>query len=633
MPPKCSKRKSPSSSPPKSTKKKKKDETVNGKDLLDAFIHISDGVPSLANKWFSAADWVSILPKYYGKLRGKEKECNARKFARAVTKVAQNDYQSSSSNGIYRNRHGETKQWYFLFTKNERCPLQPTHTTFYFSNIRDFVDDVPNIGNNISSSREQKKSDAIRNESTFAQKETFKKFMPLDCVFEAYDNPEEAVKERLAQTKRMCEKGIRHWYEAVQGATAGTETTTYYQKYIEMKCLYVRNAIERLLDETEGMESGTTWTQCCQHAIDKLKEAGFGYIDCERTVRKWYNQIQNNEEARFPNPDPQIASGEVAIPPFFVEFPEALQAFYNHADALADKDELSCEEMFDYVNYKLIPYLVKKHNKDLPEAEKITAVNFLLGLNFLRRKSKTIHDAENNEEGEVDNNGEGEEEDDDTLEPTICRKTINNWMTKLGYGWKRRVKTSYNSTHEHPITKAYRADFILRYFYKYEPRAHRWVQVAKVDADRMRQNKNVPNDAGIEYTTTNGNQMVEFHVDDCQSFGIIMDRDTLFGGHLSELFLNMKTSLLEGDAMKDLLETDVGNYKYELNGESYTEIHASQFKDPNGDEVKQFMNNNNLVYDRSVRVPLIMWGQDECIFKQYITFMHHWVKRDDDTKR
>ena len=45
---------------------------------------------------------------------------------------------------------------------------------------------------------------------------------------------------------RVCEQGMRDWYEAVQGATSGTETTTYYHKYIEMKCMYVRNAIERL---------------------------------------------------------------------------------------------------------------------------------------------------------------------------------------------------------------------------------------------------------------------------------------------------------------------------------------------------------------------------------------------------
>jgi hypothetical protein len=41
--------------------------------------------------------------------------------------------------------------------------------------------------------------------------------------------------------------------------------------------------------------------------------------------------------------------------------------------------------MFDYVNYTLIPYLVKKHNKGLSDDEKITQYNFLLGLNFLRR--------------------------------------------------------------------------------------------------------------------------------------------------------------------------------------------------------------------------------------------------------
>ncbi len=614
------KRKGPSAPSPRKVASPTKVK-INGSVLVEAFKHIKESVPILEDKWFSADDWLNILPKYWGILKGKEEEYSTKMFTRAMNKIAQNSLHSSSATGVYINYYGCSRTQYYLFTTAERCPDIPKGQTFRISNIHDFVDDIPsttnsssttttnnNNNNNNNNDKRKKSSDIIREETRFSCRSVFNTLMPEGCDFDAYDDPAKAIREWLHQTKRMCEIGMIHWQEAVEGDGVASDVSSYCQTNIIMKCTYVRNAIDKALDEN------TTWTDCCKHAVNEVTRMGFKYIESERTVMRWYNQLQKTAEGRFPHPDPQIAAGEVALPPFFVEFPDALQAFYNHADALADKDELSCEAMQDYVNYKLIPYLVNKHNKGLPVEEKISKYNFLLGLNFLRR---TRHDDDDDDE-----------EDEEIEDPTICKKTVNKWMTKLGYGWKRRERTSYNSTHEHPVTIAYRASFILRYFYKYEPRAHRWVQVEKVDADLLKKNSNVPNDAGIEYKTANGNEMVEFHVDDCQSFGMIMDRDTEFGGQLSVLFLNMKTCLLEDEATKKLLETEVGNYKYEKDGESWTEIHASQFKHPNSEEVKQFIDKNELSYDGSVRVPLIMWGQDECIFKQYITFMHHWVKRD-----
>jgi hypothetical protein len=77
--------------------------------------------------------------------------------------------------------------------------------------------------------------------------------------------------------------------------------------------------------------------------------------------------MQHNRKS--PHPNPQVATGEIAIPPFFVEFPEALQAFCNHADTLADKISRRVRQyMISY--YKLdkngkatTPLDIKKYKK------------------------------------------------------------------------------------------------------------------------------------------------------------------------------------------------------------------------------------------------------------------------------
>lgn len=83
------------------------------------------------------------------------------------------------------------------------------------------------INNN---SGERKKSDVIRDESCFVDKKIFNLFMPKECIFEEYINPEEAVRETLVRIKRVCEKGMLRWYNAVQGGTLQTEATLYCQK-------------------------------------------------------------------------------------------------------------------------------------------------------------------------------------------------------------------------------------------------------------------------------------------------------------------------------------------------------------------------------------------------------------------
>ena len=93
-------------------------------------------------------------------------------------------------------------------------PSVPTKNTFKFSNMNEFIRSSNNNSTSSSSSNginnnsgERKKSDFIRDESCFAVKKIFNLFMPKECIFDEYINPEEAVRETLVRIKRVCEKG------------------------------------------------------------------------------------------------------------------------------------------------------------------------------------------------------------------------------------------------------------------------------------------------------------------------------------------------------------------------------------------------------------------------------------------
>jgi hypothetical protein len=178
---------------------------------MQAFSHVKDSVPLLKDKWFIANEWMSILPEHYSSLRGYEDKINTRSFTTAMNKFASHDFKSSE-NGVYANQYGTTKQWYYLFTTDKSCPNVPTKNTFNFSNMNEFIRSSNNNSSSSSSnginnnSGERKKSDVIRDESCFVDKKIFNLFMPKECIFEEYINPEEAVRETLVRIKRVCEK-------------------------------------------------------------------------------------------------------------------------------------------------------------------------------------------------------------------------------------------------------------------------------------------------------------------------------------------------------------------------------------------------------------------------------------------
>jgi hypothetical protein len=113
----------------------------------------------------------------------------------------------------------------------------------------------------------------------------------------------------------------------------------------------------------------------------------------------------------------------------------------------------------------------------------------------------------------------------------------------------------------------YRNNSIKRYF-GYERRCFRWIHIKKEEAADMKVHK----DYGYSYTTDEGKDMVEYHVDDCKELFQRAQELFDFGGALSIRWLEDKER------------------------------------------------------DQSEK-PLIIFGQDKAIFKQYLLNLKHWIGR------
>ena len=142
--------------------------------------------------------------------------------------------------------------------------------------------------------------------------------------------------------------------------------------------------------------------------------------------------------------------------------------------------------------------------------------------------------------------------------------TVGRWMNKLGYTYEPLKKTYYVDNHETEENIAYRNEFVKRYF-SYEIRSYRWYQITAAESDAMIANNELDEKLGYKYRH-NGVDMVEYHVDDHKLFAAKCS-SLQYGGNLS-------------------------------------------------------------IHKPPTQKPLMIIGQDECIFKQYIFKKKYWVLPD-----
>ena len=113
---------------------------------------------------------------------------------------------------------------------------------------------------------------------------------------------------------------------------------------------------------------------------------------------------------------------------------------------------------------------------------------------------------------------------------TLTIKTVYNWMVKLGFKFEPRKKSYYVDSHKSPENIAYRKKFITRYF-EYELRSHRWYQISKEEKMEYVKKGSLDESSGYEYDQNN-QKWYEYHVDDHLDFQERC-KDLPFGGRLS----------------------------------------------------------------------------------------------------
>jgi hypothetical protein len=114
---------------------------------------------------------------------------------------------------------------------------------------------------------------------------------------------------------------------------------------------------------------------------------------------------------------------------------------------------------------------------------------------------------------------------------TLCPRTIYNWLGALGFVYSTSKKSYYVDSHEKPENVKYRAAFIQRY-QSYEIRTHRWIQIPRSRYTSLVGSGELDSTSGYAYTDSKGDQYVEMHVDDHPIFQDECN-GLPYGGHLS----------------------------------------------------------------------------------------------------
>jgi hypothetical protein len=113
-------------------------------------------------------------------------------------------------------------------------------------------------------------------------------------------------------------------------------------------------------------------------------------------------------------------------------------------------------------------------------------------------------------------------------------RTVYNWLKHMGFTYSVHKKSYYVDSHEKPENVAYRRGFLQRYE-DYEIHTHRWKQISIHRFEQMVQDGELSPESGYKYNKDEkegGGTYIELHIDDHPSFQRECD-NLPYGGHLS----------------------------------------------------------------------------------------------------
>ena len=307
---------------------------------------------------------------------------------------------------------------------------------------------------------------------------------------------EEVIVKRIKQF-REAYITANGWKQIISNNDQKDQCTHNDIYNLRSKAMYLAIALQLALEQMPTH----TWGWCCDEAVRRVqqfrellgendeKDVGVKYGG---TIQRWFRIWKRNSEC-FLNPY-FVRHGKQDLPQLLQNYPTLKK---NLIKTMEDNlEHLSGEFVFSYLMDTALPLVLNERRQELNNYD--FSLIQLLNENGLTK---------------------------------LLLSTVYRWMGQLGFLYSERRKCYYVDNHEHPENKKYRRTFLKRYF-EYELRAHRWIQIPKMEAIAMVERGQICNGQGYKYIV-NELTMVEFHVDDSIIFQDRMEQTTKFGGNLS----------------------------------------------------------------------------------------------------
>ena len=347
-----------------------------------------------------------------------------------------------------------------------------------------------------------------------------KLFAPCKLLYNTDCDVKAIVLERI-EILESVNRSSMNWKNVIDArCNTSSEAKGHYSESdvfsLRYRSMYLALALKQfVLNVTDNLKTQWTWKQCLNWAIEAMNDVGVEFYSSCVTLRKWHRKFARHRFYFYKAPE-----AKSACPRFFVDNPDAMDAFKKYA--IANIKDLRVEMMLEYVHHELVPKLMTKRENNR-------------GCLFDDNGDEDTAAVDNNNTVAVSNELVMPSTRTAFLQSyglsTISIATIARWMHACGFRYKKREKHYFVDGHERPETLKYRPAFTKEYL-GYEIRAHRWLQMTLEESNVLLFEGKIAPHCGYNYTTSDGVDMVEYHIDTSYAFEERL-KHLPFGGNLS----------------------------------------------------------------------------------------------------
>lgn len=257
------------------------------------------------------------------------------------------------------------------------------------------------------------------------------------------------------------------------------------------------------------------WETCCQKAVEQVNASeGAEFIKSGRMVRKWQSDFVG-DGCTFDGLVDIV--GATRMPKFFEDYPEQKTLITKYA--MENLNILTMEMMHDFIHKTLLPNLKEQMVSEL--REELNAMESEEGRGEIEERIESITVDSILKESHLS---------------VLNAETIRRWMHKLGFTYEDRKKCFFVDVHERDDVVEDRNVFVKDYLRK-DLRRHCWVQKQADDVELLElyETGQLKRDQGHRFEK-DGEEWIEFHVDDHKSFFEWANENCVYGGNLSARF-------------------------------------------------------------------------------------------------